>query len=59
MITSAALAFAVRWPERIASWRDEAPPLLFNYRLSESQEFYFAWFLLIFIWASSRRLSRL
>lgn len=59
VITSAALAFAVRWPERIASWRDEAPPLLFNYRLSESQEFYFAWFLLIFIWASSRRVSRL
>lgn len=56
-VASAVLAFAVRWPERIASWRDEAPPLLFNYRLSESQEFYFACFLLLFIWASWRRIK--
>lgn len=56
VIPSALLAFAVRWPERIASWRDEAPPLLFNYRLSESQELYFACFLLLFVWASWRRL---
>lgn len=58
VLPAGVLAIAIRLPERISSWTDWTRPAPLDVRLSESQEFCFALFLLIYLWEVRVRLKR-
>jgi hypothetical protein len=58
LLPTAILAIAIVLPERLEKWFGWPIPWPLNIRASETQEFYFAVFLALYLWSFQRRLAR-